>query len=345
MTLDEQTAARRAARELAGKRQPNHPEPSTFDAEEITTPSGKRVKVTDEELAIMLEKAGGFRSRVAKQLGVSTSAISHRVKRSKYLTETVKTIEEAVLDLAEAMLIQKAREGEAWAVTFILKCKGRKRGWIERQDIAFGNDPEALPPPIVLPVHDTAFVEAERERQKREFAEVVDAAMIEMSPDTSAALAELPGMSGPTAQPLDGGSGNGATDAPLGGNVGGEQPKSKDVAVPKPKHSPAPRANPKADDGPEVEESGFAEYLVEPVAEPPETETGAAQGAPGGHEAQESGKKPEAPQAAQARVPRTPSEAAAMMREAERRNAEQKGSGNNGEPGKFRALPAMFPRK
>ena len=44
-----------------------------------------------------------------------------------------------------------------------------------------GVEAETLPPPIVLAVHDPGFIEAERERQRREFAEVVDVAVAELT--------------------------------------------------------------------------------------------------------------------------------------------------------------------
>ena len=217
---DAERAEQRAAREAAKRPQPRHPDPA-LDGAELVTVRGKRIKVTDEEFALMLDKAGGFKSRVAKQLGVSVSAVCHRIKRSKFLTETCRTIEETVLDLAEASLIKAAQNGEPWAVTFILKCKGRKRGWIERQDIAFGGDPEALPPPIVLNVHDEAFVERERKRQERDFAEIVDAAVVELKPDgmyeTAAERAEYPSTSGAVAQQTDSVPEDGAEFPGVGG--------------------------------------------------------------------------------------------------------------------------------
>ena len=234
MSTDAERAERREAREAAKRPQPRHPDPA-LDGAELVTVRGKRIKVTDEEFALMLDKAGGFKSRVAKQLGVSVSAVCHRIKRSKFLTETCRTIEETVLDLAEASLIKAAQNGEPWAVTFILKCKGRKRGWIERQDIAFGGDPEALPPPIVIGVHDEAFVERERKRQERDFAEIVDAAVVELKPDGGAEGGETAETSGATGQPLDQAAGDGAEFPDVGAESGPERAETApETAVPRP---------------------------------------------------------------------------------------------------------------
>ena len=301
MSTDAERAERREAREAAAKggRRPADP---VLDGAEMLTTHGKRIKVTDEEFAVMLEKAGGFKSRVAQQLGVSTSAICHRIKRSKYLTETCLTIEERILDLAEASLIKAAQNGEPWAVQFILKCKGRKRGWIERQDIAFGGDPEALPPPIVIGVHDAAFVERERKRQERDFAEIVDAAVVELKPDgmyeTAAERAESPVTSGAVAQHTDAVPEDG-TAFPA---VGGAEPAATapEPAEPRPHDGGGTTARP--DD---AARQG-ADNAQRPVAATPPP--------------------PPPPKPKPTPKPRTPSEAARMRREQEARGRSSGGA-------------------
>lgn len=290
MSTDAERAERREAREAAKRPQPRHPDPA-LDGAELVTVRGKRIKVTDEEFALMLDKAGGFKSRVAKQLGVSVSAVCHRIKRSKFLTETCRTIEETVLDLAEASLIKAAQNGEPWAVTFILKCKGRKRGWIERQDIAFGGDPEALPPPIVIGVHDAAFVERERKRQERDFAEIVDAAVVELKPGEGDEGGETAETSGATGQPLDQAAGDGAKFPAVGAEIGpGTDVPRPEITQPKKEKPQGAVSAPVAGDGEKPK-----------VAEKPEE-------AP----------KPPKPEP-KPRAPRTPSEAARMRREQEAR--------------------------
>lgn len=102
-------------------------------------------------------------------------------------------------------ICREAKHGNVGAFRAITQVLGELKEVIET--------PDALPPPIVIPIHDAAFIEAERERQKREFAELTEAAAIEMC------AGNLPG-NGETwdarAQPLDDGSGDGATVAPTG---------------------------------------------------------------------------------------------------------------------------------
>lgn len=137
-------------------REPVHPNPSDADAVRMVAPRDqRRVKVSDAEVARMLEAAGGFRTRVAKQLGVSASAISKRIARSPALQEAVRNVEDTVLDIAESALVRAAQNGEPWAVCFILKCKGRARGWIEKHDLSV-EAAEDRPPFVLglLPVGD-----------------------------------------------------------------------------------------------------------------------------------------------------------------------------------------------
>ena len=319
---DAERLARKEAR--AGVK---HPDPSTADATELTTASGQRIKVSDREFAIMLEKAGGFKSRLARQLGITVGAVCHRIQRSRYLQEACRTIEEQVLDLAEAGLIKAARDGEPWAITFILKCKGRKRGWIERQDFAFAGEGDSLPPPIVLSVHDAGFIEAERERQKREFAEVVDAAYTELMPQRAEDSAEHPETSGPTWQPSVGGAGDGADVAPTDGSSGAESLDSGTGAA-----QDAPCGAEASAQGDGAVASTGAE--IAPVDG-------------GGKGLQNVTDSTQPPHPQQPRVPRTPSEAAAMRREQEARDraANGGGQGERSAAQPYRAVPVTFPRR
>lgn len=330
----EQRAAREAREAAKGKAKADKAKKPAdkaadpvLDGAEMLTVRGEPIKVTDEEFAVMLEKAGGFKSRVAAQLGVSTSAICHRIKRSKYLTETCLTIEERILDLAEMSLIKAAQNGEPWAVQFILKCKGRKRGWIERQDITLGGDADSLPPPFVFEVHDAAYIEAERKRQKREFAEIVDAAVVELKPggahaDPDASRGgkgeEVAETWGATAQPLALGQGNGAEFQAVGAETAPE------TAVPRP------------------DEAGGA--ITQPKEETPQGAVSAP--VAGNGEKSKAAEKPEeAPKPPKPepkpRAPRTPSEAARMRREKEMREKAANGGGGGAQAEAARTRPSF----
>lgn len=86
-----------------------------------------------KQIEIALKAKAGFISYAAEALGVTHSAISQRVKRSAHLQKVVYDIQESCLDLAETKLLGKIKSGDLGAICFYLKCKGKKRGYIEKQ--------------------------------------------------------------------------------------------------------------------------------------------------------------------------------------------------------------------
>ena len=97
-------------------------------------PKGKALTV--DQIAKAIRANGGFITRTAEALGVSAPAISIRVSKSAKLQKVVRETEEFYLDLAESKLMGAINAGEPWAICFFLKCKGKKRGYVERQEIA-----------------------------------------------------------------------------------------------------------------------------------------------------------------------------------------------------------------
>lgn len=91
--------------------------------------SGQRITDADIEKALRL--TGGFITYAAQQLKCAHSNISTRISKSEKLKEVLEEIRESFLDLTEAKLIQKIREGDLGAICFYLKCHGKKRGYIE----------------------------------------------------------------------------------------------------------------------------------------------------------------------------------------------------------------------
>jgi len=49
--------------------------------------------------------------------------------------EAVESIEGIVLDYAESQLFKQVAKGDTTAVIFLLKCKGKKRGYIDRAEL------------------------------------------------------------------------------------------------------------------------------------------------------------------------------------------------------------------
>ena len=101
---------------------------------------------TVEQCAEAIRNAGGFITVAAKQLGMSHPALSKRVKNSETLQQVLNETKEQYLDLAESQLIKAVKDRESWAICFYLKCKGKKRGYIEKQELDHSSSDGSMSP-------------------------------------------------------------------------------------------------------------------------------------------------------------------------------------------------------
>ena len=104
---------------------------------------------TIKQIETALRATGGFVSQAAKKLGISQSAVSNRLAKSEYLRKIREEIEESYLDLAESKLIKKINNDESGPIFFYLKCKGKKRGYIENHNLEVTTKDGAALQPII----------------------------------------------------------------------------------------------------------------------------------------------------------------------------------------------------
>lgn len=97
--------------------------------------AGRKPKVSTAQLEIALQQASGNLSQVARDLGVSRSTVNRHVVANKKLQKICEDAREELVDIAENMLKQKINQGDVTAVIFTLKTQGKRRGYIERQEI------------------------------------------------------------------------------------------------------------------------------------------------------------------------------------------------------------------
>ena len=82
-----------------------------------------------------LEKSLGIVSTAAKMVGIDRSTHYAWLKSDEEYKSAVNSIQDGVLDFAESHLYKLVKEGNPAATIFFLKTKGKKRGYIERQEI------------------------------------------------------------------------------------------------------------------------------------------------------------------------------------------------------------------
>jgi hypothetical protein len=81
-----------------------------------------------------LRKHKGMVARAARALRCTPQTIRNYMQRHPAIAQVVADERELIVDLAEVKLNAAVQRGEAWAVCFTLKCLGKDRGYIERQE-------------------------------------------------------------------------------------------------------------------------------------------------------------------------------------------------------------------
>jgi hypothetical protein len=111
------------------------------------------MKSTQKKFLEVLLSNGGFIGQAAKAAGIHRTTHLYWMKTDlKYkqkFEEVYLEATEELLDEIECKLVEKAREGAQWAVTFFLKAKGRKRGYSFKDEPAPEKKPEDEKPPTI----------------------------------------------------------------------------------------------------------------------------------------------------------------------------------------------------
>jgi hypothetical protein len=82
-----------------------------------------------------LEKSLGVVTTACKSLGVGRTTFYGWLKEDEEFAEKVNDIQNIALDFVESKLFENIRDGKTSEMIFYLKTKGKKRGYIERQEI------------------------------------------------------------------------------------------------------------------------------------------------------------------------------------------------------------------
>lgn len=73
-------------------------------------------------------------SRTCESLGMKRTTYYHWRKTDADFAHECEMAEESLIDLAETQLFRNIREGKETSLIFFLKCKAKKRGYIEKQE-------------------------------------------------------------------------------------------------------------------------------------------------------------------------------------------------------------------
>jgi hypothetical protein len=82
-----------------------------------------------------LEKSLGVVTSAAKAVGVGRTTHYLWMQEDKEYKAAVDELSDVAIDFAESQLHKQIKEGNSTATIFFLKTKGKKRGYVERQEV------------------------------------------------------------------------------------------------------------------------------------------------------------------------------------------------------------------
>jgi uncharacterized protein (DUF849 family) len=86
-----------------------------------------------------LEKTLGVVTTAARQIGIDRTTHYNWMKEDEEYRQTVESLEDVALDFAESKLHSFIQNDDTAATIFYLKTKGKRRGYVERQELT-GNE-------------------------------------------------------------------------------------------------------------------------------------------------------------------------------------------------------------
>jgi hypothetical protein len=103
-----------------------------------------------------LEKSLGVVTTACKNVGVHRSTFYEWYNKDEDFKQQVDEISNVTLDFAETKLFKQIEDGNTAATIFYLKTKGKKRGYVERQEITGAEGvPNAFQIEIIDKTEDT----------------------------------------------------------------------------------------------------------------------------------------------------------------------------------------------
>lgn len=100
----------------------------------------RRRTYTDDEIEEALHRAHGLISVAARMLSKTGQKISRQglekvIMRSERLKQVCEDEDATLLDFTENKLYELIKAGDKTSIIFFLKCKGKARGYVERQEM------------------------------------------------------------------------------------------------------------------------------------------------------------------------------------------------------------------
>lgn len=97
--------------------------------------AGQMRQLKKSEIIKAIRRASGNLTVAARALGCSRSTIYNRMGKDEEIKEVYEEQRETTLDAVEDSLVRLALDGNVTACIFLLKTRGRDRGYTESQEL------------------------------------------------------------------------------------------------------------------------------------------------------------------------------------------------------------------
>ena len=108
-----------------------------------------KIRHTKERLLEALEKSLGVVTTACKKVSVDRSTFYKYLNEDEDFANAVKELDNVALDFAESQLHKQIQDGVPTSTIFYLKTKGKKRGYIERQEFDHTTQGDKIQPTII----------------------------------------------------------------------------------------------------------------------------------------------------------------------------------------------------
>ena len=95
----------------------------------------KKREATAKKIITAISESSGLLTLAARKSGVSYQTVWRYTQDFPSVKQAVVEAKERMLDFTEGKLYEKIKEGDNVSIIFYLKTQGKKRGYLERQEI------------------------------------------------------------------------------------------------------------------------------------------------------------------------------------------------------------------
>jgi len=108
---------------------------------------GGHERYTAQQVIKAIQGSGGIVTLIAKRLGCSWHTARNYIDKYPTARRAYEDEDEKTLDLAESKVIEAINAGDGQMVRYYLSTRGRKRGYVERQEVTGAEGERLIPEP------------------------------------------------------------------------------------------------------------------------------------------------------------------------------------------------------